>query len=316
MTNRIKPRSISLWRHFYDREKTADDLTQSMIAWQEKWNWEFVKINPAACYHVLDWGAEYQFSKDPLQEQKLIHPVVSNDEDICRIGRLNVHEGALGDQLQVIRNLRAHFGAELPIVETVFSPIEIAHRLMQSREDLLRIREKNPRALHQLLNTIMEVYQEFTLAALEAGADGIFFATKWANEDLMSWPDYEEFGKRYELPIVESLAQKDALLILHVCGPRTYLQKMLDYPVQIISYDFLAAGVPDPAQIAQTTGKFVMGGVDQDHLRSDFSEVVQRSLQYKRIPNWIVAPSCVLPVTTPDEVIGRFVSQLLPVLRK
>lgn len=316
MMNRIKPRSISLWRHFYDRERTADELTQSMIEWQEKWRWDFIKINPAACYHVLDWGAEYQFSKDPLQEQKLIKPVVINEEDVEQIKPLDVHKGALGDQLKVIRNLRSHFGPDLPIVETVFAPIEIAHRLMQSREDLLRIRRRSPRALRQLLNTIMEVFQDFTAAALEAGADGIFFATKWATEDLMTWSDYEEFGKRYEMPILQNLAQKNALLILHVCGPRTYLQKMLDYPPPIISYDFFADGAPNPEQITQTNGRFLMGGIDQDHLKSDLPAVVQKCLQYKGIPNWIVGPSCVLPPNTPDETIERFRSELLPRLRE
>ena len=37
-------RWMSLWRHFYNREKTVDQLTSSMIEWQEKWNWDFLKL--------------------------------------------------------------------------------------------------------------------------------------------------------------------------------------------------------------------------------------------------------------------------------
>jgi uroporphyrinogen decarboxylase len=313
--NQIGPHSISLWRHFYDREKTAEQLTPSMIEWQEKWRWDFLKINPAACYHVLDWGAEYQFFDDPLLEPKLLKPVVTSGKDVDKIKAVDVHAGALGDQLRVIRNLRSHFGPDLPIVETVFAPIEIAHRLMESREQLLQIRKRDPEALHRLLKTITQVFQKFCVAALEAGADGIFFATKWANQDLMSWADYEEFGKQYDLRILHPLFERNALLILHVCGPRTYLQKMLDYPALILSYDFFAEDVPDPVQLVQSSGKFVLGGVDQDRLKSDLEGVVQRCIQYKTLRKWIVGPSCVVPVDTPDDLIRRFLTETLPHLR-
>src|SRR5262245_11256574 len=178
-------RWMSLWRHFFEREKTDTELTVSMIEWQEKWNWDLLKINPPACYHVLDWGADYEFFSDPQKEPKLRKPVIRNVEDFSQIGRLEVRNGFLGDQLRVIRNLRSHFGPELPIVETVFSPIEIAHRLMEGRPVLRQFLHAFPDRVHDLLATITQVFSEFCLACLNAGADGIFFATKWATSDEM-----------------------------------------------------------------------------------------------------------------------------------
>jgi len=301
---------MSLWRHFFHREKTADLLTDAMIEWQEKWKWDFLKLNPAACYHVLDWGAEYQFFEDPLREPELVTPFILQTGDVTKVHPLDIHRGALGDQLQVIRRLRAHFGPDLPIVQTVFSPIEIAHRLMKGRESLTQLRKESPAVLHGLLETILETFREFCQACLQAGADGIFFATKWATTDQMTWQEYEEFGKRYELPLLHDFREMDALTILHVCGERTYLDRMLDYPVDIFSYDFHAEGVPAPEAVIASTGAFVLGGIDPLRLRSDVRGTIADASRYAALDRWVIGPSCVVPPEVPDSTIGLLKKEL------
>jgi uroporphyrinogen decarboxylase len=298
-------RWMSLWRHFFDRERTVDQLTSSMIEWQEKWNWDFMKINPPACYHVLDWGAEYEFFNDATREPELRKPVVSSDADIRNIPVLDPAKGVLGEQLQVIWNLRQHFGNELPMVETIFSPIEIAHRLMSSREAFDSLRKSSPQKAHDLLETIQETFLDFALRCLEAGADGIFFATKWSTSDLMSWNEYEEFGKRYEQPILSALHERNALLILHICGERTYLNRMLDYPADIFSYDFFAEGIPAPEEVVTHTGKFVLGGIDPQKLVSDPDRIVEDCKRLSAIPQWLVGPSCVITHEATNEAIDK-----------
>ncbi len=276
-----------------------------MIEWQEKWQWDLLKLNPPACYHALDWGAEYDFFQDPMQEPRLRKPAIQTVEDFSLIGPLDVHQGFLGDQLRVIRNLRSHFGLDLPLVETVFSPIEIAHRLMEGRPALKRFIRSHPAAVHDLLQTITRVFSEFCLECLNAGADGIFFATKWATSDQLSWPEYQEFGSRYEMDILHPLAEREALLILHVCGQRTYLDQMLNYPVDIFSYDFLADGVPSPERVIETTGKFVMGGIDPDLLGQDVHRAIEVARHYAGLSQWLAGPSCVISPGVPDENIRR-----------
>lgn len=298
-------RWMSLWRHFYERERTVDELTTSMIEWQERWRWDFLKLNPPACYHALDWGAQYEFFTDPLKEPKLVKPVVLQPQDVDRIHQLDPTIGVLGEQLQVIRNLRKHFGGELPIVETIFSPIEIAHRLMTGREALTALRKSDPARLHRLLNTIAHSYQRFAVECLKNGADGIFFATKWANSDQMTWDEYVEFGKRYETPFLEMLNRENALVILHVCGARTFLSRMADYPVEIFSYDFHADGVVDPLQLASQTGKHVLGGIDPEKLVNNPDGVLSDCNRYRSEKLWIAGPSCVVLPQTPESSIEK-----------
>ncbi len=57
--------AVSAWRHFYNRESSKRELVDAMIEFQRKFDWDFMKINPRASYHIEDWGAVMQFSKDP-----------------------------------------------------------------------------------------------------------------------------------------------------------------------------------------------------------------------------------------------------------
>lgn len=310
MTNKLRSHSISMWRHFYDRERTAEELTDSMIRWQERWKWDFLKNNPAACYHALAWDVDYQFYTDPLKEPTLRKPLIVNEQDIDRVGDIDISQGELGEQLKVIRNLREHFGPGVPILETVFSPIEIAHRFFTGREALTAMRKKSPGVIHQLLERVTNTFSEFCLASLNAGADGIFFATKWASTDLMSWNEYQEFGKRYELPILSALKQKGAMIVLHVCGARTYLSQMLDYPVDAFSYDFYADEALDPASVMKSTNAQIIGGIDPELLKKDPKSAAQQCGKYRNLDRWIAGPSCVVLPDTPDQAIETFLSNM------
>lgn len=296
----------SLWRHFFDRERTAAELTASMVEWQDRWNWDFLKINPPACYHVLDWGASYEFFPDPLREPKLTVPRIREAADMDAVHSPAEDEGMLGEQLAVIRNLRSHFGAHLPIVQTVFSPIEIAHRLMTGRPMLLEFLRSSPDPLHRLLRKITDVFRSFSLRCLDAGADGIFFATKWASAKHMSWEEYSRFGKPYEMEILQALRKRNAWVILHVCGDHTYLDRMLDYDADVFSYDFYAAGVPSPEAVCGGSGRFVLGGLDPERLQGDPEGALQQLERHAALDRWMAGPSCVVPPGAGDAAIDLF----------
>jgi uroporphyrinogen decarboxylase len=145
---------------------------------------------------------------------------------------------------------------------------------------------------------------------MDAGADGVFFATKWASSKHMSWEEYEQFGKPYEIEILNALRSRKAWLILHVCGDQTYLDRMLDYDVDVFSYDFFAGGAPDPQDVVRRTGRFVLGGLDPERLADDPESALSQLQSYSRLDRWMAGPSCVLPPRVPDAAIKQFTQYL------
>lgn len=52
---------VSMWRHFFAKETSAESLAEAMIGFQSRFDWDFMKVNPRASYHVEDWGAPAHF---------------------------------------------------------------------------------------------------------------------------------------------------------------------------------------------------------------------------------------------------------------
>ena len=51
---------ISFWGHFYHRESTARDLAEATLEFQDRYDWDWVKLNPRKHYHCEDWGVRYR----------------------------------------------------------------------------------------------------------------------------------------------------------------------------------------------------------------------------------------------------------------
>ena len=43
---------VSFWRHFYHQERDPGLLADALLAFQREYEWDFMKVNPRASYHV------------------------------------------------------------------------------------------------------------------------------------------------------------------------------------------------------------------------------------------------------------------------
>jgi uroporphyrinogen decarboxylase len=55
---------ISMWRHFFTMETSSEPLAEAMLDFQSRFDWDFMKVNPRASYHVEDWGVKVKYSGD------------------------------------------------------------------------------------------------------------------------------------------------------------------------------------------------------------------------------------------------------------
>ena len=60
--NEVDQPPVSLWRHFPERDQTAEALADVTLEWQGKFGFDFIKLMPPGDYATIDWGAvsEYQ----------------------------------------------------------------------------------------------------------------------------------------------------------------------------------------------------------------------------------------------------------------
>lgn len=295
----------SLWRHFYAAESTAEQLAEQMLGWARRYPFDFLKVNPRAQYHVEIWGAEYRYSgREHERPQRLDFPVKSPD-DWARLEPRGLDAPALAEQLAALRSIGAGLGGEVPFVETVFSPLGVAGYLVEDNQTLVRHLRERPEAVYEGLETITRTFAPFAAACLEAGADGIFFATtRWASRDYLTAREYAEFGRPYDLRVLEAVREA-GFNILHVCDSHNLLLDLADYPVQ--AFNWAATDPTNPGLADGDLPGLRIGGLSGEALTAPDPDRAAEAAAAARAGAgqraWALGPNCSIPTTSRDENI-------------
>ena len=298
---------VSFWRHFYHREGTAQDLAEAMLEFQRTYDWDFMKVNPRASYHVEDWGVRTQRpGKGPLDKPKVVESPVKRPADWSRIRPLVATQGVLGEMLDAEERIAAIVQGDTDWVMTVFNPISIAADLINDDAEFVRHLREHGEAVHDALRAITETYVGFVGATMQRGASGIFFATTdWGNSTRIHRDVMEEYGRPYDLQVLAAAAGAP-LNIVHVCGDGAYVKEHLDYPVSVISWDARSRGNPTMPQLRLLTDRTFLTGVDHegtfvrgpaDAVREEATAAIRDSQGTR----FILGPGCAVPSAAPME---------------
>ena len=300
---------MSFWGHFYDREESARDLAEATLEFRGRYDWDFVKLNPRASYHGEGWGLSYSWDKNPLHKPTRLSYPVKGASDLARIRALPGDSGALGEQLEAIRLVRAGLPDDVLLIETVFSPMGVLADLFENTEATQRMLAEDAPAVTRTLDAITRTFEDFVPRALHAGADGIYFATlEWASSDRGWTPaDYRALAMPFDLRVLAKAAGAP-FNVLHVCRARNFLSSLTDYPVAAFSW-----ATTDPGNLSLQEGLksfrgAAIGGIGHEdalvapddrlalaQLASGFEQTAGR--------RWIVAPGCsILPATPPERL--------------
>ncbi|MCX5673037.1 MAG: hypothetical protein NTU94_17115 [Planctomycetota bacterium] len=261
---------VALWRHFFAEETSREGLVEAMTRWQREYDWDFLKINPRASYHVEDWGNRYTFSGKETIAPTLVQASVHQPDDFRHLDRLDPTGAAgrrapiLADHLGAVGDLRKALGPDVPLLMTVFTPMSIAAELAGGPQALAALIQENPRLVHVGLRTITDTFAGFAAGCIAAGADGLFLATTHTATLANFTPEqYAEFGRPYDLEVLTA-ARAAPLNLLHVCQRRSMLGELADYPAAMLNWDTTDPTNPTLGQMALgAAGKALVGGVDR-----------------------------------------------------
>lgn len=298
---------IAAWRHFYHMEFSPEPFVSATVGFQRKFNWDFVKINPRASYHVEGWGAQYVPPKNPLDKPQRLSFPVGLPSDWEKIEELPLGSGVLAAELLTVSKVCKKLGKSVYKFMTVFSPLSIAGDLVGTEAQLVRDMQESPLLVQEALEEITKTFVRFSVDCLNAGADGIFFATtEWASENVLTEEDYRKFGRPYDLEVIEAVRGVGGKVILHVCEPNNMLSLFTDYPTDMVNW-----AASDRSNITLSEGydlfkKPVIGGIDHtSSLLLGRKEALVSAMRptlalLKNLPA-ILGAECALPPAVPEE---------------
>ncbi|MBU4257341.1 uroporphyrinogen decarboxylase, partial [Patescibacteria group bacterium] len=227
---------VSLWQHFPDADQTSQGLADSILNFQKKFNFDLVKVTPASGYMTEAFGGKFIPLKTGLQKgiRECVDFPIKNHNDWKKIKPASINQGILKRELEALKLIKKGIGNDVPIVQTIPNPLTLAKTI---RGKLLFDDLRNhPNDLKSALDVITDTILTFSLESLKVRADGIFFFTQMASFDFLTEKEYQEFGVKYDLQILNNLAKQNALLILHIHGLNIMFDLLKEYPVQIINW--------------------------------------------------------------------------------
>ncbi len=304
--DRVDRIPASMWGHDYVREWGVQSHAESMLENFTRYDWDYMKVNPRASYHVEDWGVKVRPSGDPYKGPIFEDSPIKSASDWKRLRPLEPDQGVLGDMLRALQLINHAIGFEAYFVQTIFCPLGVAKYLAGNKaEPVLHTIREDRNAMHAALRTITETFTAYAIACLEEGASGIFYATNgWASESMLTPDQYSEFGEQYDLEFLDSIKSRGKFNILHNCGSHIYFDQLSSYPVQAINWDAWAEGNPDLGEGKKRSGKAVMGGIQQkttlkNGTPQEVQEEVERAIELTGGRHFLLAPGCSIPPETP-----------------
>ncbi|MGH7389010.1 MAG: uroporphyrinogen decarboxylase family protein [Candidatus Rokuibacteriota bacterium] len=298
---------LSFWLHNFATENSVGSFVAESLRLAKEFAWDYLKPQSRAQCFAEAWGLRYQASGDRAVPYTRTHAPCASAADLRRLEPADPAAGALGEQLEALRRIRAGVGRDTPIIWTVFSPMMVAPFLLHGGADqALAIAREEPAALEAALDVVAHTLAGYARLALAAGADGLFYATNVARQGLLSAAECRRFQRPWDLRVLDAVAAAP-FNALHVCGNGALFDEFVDYPVHALSWA-PAEGNPSLRDGHRRTGRAVMGGLPAKpviatltpaavagHARAAVREMEGRSL--------LLGPDCSINPDTPEALL-------------
>jgi uroporphyrinogen decarboxylase len=254
---------VGAWGHTYREEWSPRDLAEVTIRRAREFGWDFVKFQPRASSFAEAFGSVYQPSGHRLKGPVLISAAVPNVD--AWAGLRVVNPKALDDQVESIGIVARELGPDVPVIQTVFSPLTVAGYLVgKSKSRVLRELRKNGDVVRPALDRIADALVDFSRRSVEAGAAGVFYAISgYASKDALPEAEYRALVLPTDLSVLDRLPAAAWFNVLHLCGSNLRFDLSRDLPSQAVSWSVHNQGNPTLAEGRKISGRAVMGGLGQ-----------------------------------------------------
>jgi uroporphyrinogen decarboxylase len=299
---------VSLWLHNFAAENSAEELAAETLRLARRFDWDFLKPQSRAQCFAEMWGLAYRPSRAQAMPYTVSRVPLEEGADLRRIEPADATTGALGEQLRALRAIREAVGTDTPIIWTVFSPLMVLPFLMKGgRAQAVELMRTEPTAVDHALQAMAVTLTTYARAAVEAGADGLFYATNMATRELTTVEECRRFQRPHDRRILGAV-ESAPFNLLHVCGEGVLFDEFTDYPATALSWATVP-GNPSLAEGHRRTGRAVVGGLPAKPTiasltAADLEARGRRAVAEMRSRFLLLGPDCSINPDTPEAVMA------------
>jgi uroporphyrinogen decarboxylase len=304
---------VGAWGHTYREEWSPEALAAVTVERARRFGWDFVKFQPRASSFAEAFGSIYHPSGHRLRAPILIKAAVPDVESWSSVDLVN--RKALDDQVEAIGMVARELGPDVPVIQTVFSPITVGGYLVgKSQSRIVRELRKHPEQVGPALDRVAEALVDFSRRSVAAGAAGVFYAVSgYAGRNVMSEQAYRDLVLPYDLAVLDAMPREAWFNVLHLCGSNLNFALARDLRSQAVSWSIHNQGNPSLKEGREIAGRAVMGGLSQratlvygppprieDEARRAVEETGGRGL--------LLAPGCSVPPRVRETNLAAMIS--------
>lgn len=315
------PYLTAAWQHLVGHEYGAKTFANAYVDFVQRWDWEWVKINPRAVYYSEAWGSRYdQNDYTEFVLPKKLKAAIETPADLAKITRLDPKKNAIFAEALEAAGLIRDGLQDRAVLQTVFSPLSVLLQLADlplypgddyatptlTRDELVfEHAEEAKVALEAIARTLADYAAALVTPKDRGGAglDGIFYAvTGTVSEGYFGKKQYAEFAEPYDRIVLDAIkaANPEAEVLLHTCRAESqpdWFDKEYADAIEILQWDQYLEGNPqvDAGFEAVPVGgpsyeDFAPDG-DANTVCADINEVTR----LRRGKPFLLAPSCTVP---------------------
>lgn len=211
---------FSFWKHHPNSDQNGLLLASEAIAFQNKFEFDFLKSTPAGNWLSVCYGAKDElWENDLLGRRKITEFAIKNEKDFSKLTSFTLKEPLIAEvlnSLEICSNT-----VSVPVYATIFCPIS---QLIQiSGLDLfLETEQNNPEQVKIALNQITENTVNVIKKIKKLGVKGLYFVTQHMQSDSISFELYNRIGKIYDEFCLKTAAEIGLDIIFHLHGNDCY----------------------------------------------------------------------------------------------
>ncbi len=273
---------FTIWYHFGNQHASSERTAQVHLEFFEYYDLDLLKVMNDYDYPMPD-GMD----------------TMATPTDLNRLAPLDMTHTPMGQQLKALERLARALAGKALFVDTMFNAWNTLRRnlVKEAMEDLMA---NHPKELEAALEIVNDNLIQYALASLERGASGIFLSVP-ASAEFVTPVQYARFMRPFDLKLLNAIRGKGEFHVLHAHGEKLYLDQLLDYPVQVISWADLNGG-PSITEMRKRTSLALMAGLDHVHFAYVSTRLIrsqaENAMSQAGSTKFILAPGCSVPTYT------------------
>lgn len=292
---------VALWRHWPGDDQRPVDLVKAVVDFQTRWDWDFIKITPASSYCITDYGVQDEWQGSLEGTRQYTRHIVNRPVDWTTLRELDPLKGIIGQQVETIKLMGDAIKGDVPFIQTIFNPLSQAKNIAGENVMIEHMRTA-PDKFKEGLETITHNTIKFFDALRKTKMAGIFYAIQHATYTKLTRAEYEEFGKPFDLQILNALDANWWFNMMHLHGPLPMFDLVTDYPVQSINWHDQETK-PDLPTGKSMFGGAVSGGLGRYDVYTQTPNTTQQqarqAIESVNSERFILSTGCVIMTNTP-----------------